>query len=143
MKIDAQNYEEMRAWFARLVRETIPTQLLTAENDPVSCLDQLAAKSPAKARSGLAMAIGDTIEATEGWPRDRVVAIDSELLREGLPSLTAVRLHFSKVINRVVGRGSIKNDVEYYAVRNVAELAQDDQEPLRKLLSEYEQRRTS
>jgi hypothetical protein len=139
MKIDAQNYEQMRAWFARLVRETIPTELLTAENDPVSCLDRLADKSPAKARSGLAMGIGDTLEATEGWSRDRVRAIDNELVREGLPSLTAVRLQFSKVIHRVVSRGSIKNDVEYYAVRNVVELEQDGQERLWKLLSAYEQ----
>jgi hypothetical protein len=86
------------------------------------------------------MAIGDTIEATGGWPRDRVAAIDNELVREGLPTLTAVRLRFSKVIRRVVCRGTIKNDVEYYAVRNIAELARDDQEPLRKLLSEYEAR---
>jgi hypothetical protein len=102
MKIDAQNYEQMRAWFARLVRETIPVHLLTPENDPVQCLDQIAAKWPAKARSGLAMAIGDTIEATERWPRDRVAAIDNELALEGLPSLTAMRLQFSKAINRVV-----------------------------------------
>jgi hypothetical protein len=143
MKIDAQNYEQMRAWFARLVRETIPVHLLTPENDPVQCLDQIAAKWPAKARSGLAMAIGDTIEATERWPRDRVAAIDNELALEGLPSLTAMRLQFSKAINRVVRRGSIKDEAEYYAVRNAAELAQDDQQPLWKLLSEYERRLAS
>ena len=140
MKIDRQNYEQMRAWLARVVRETVPTELLTADNNPVSCLDRLAARSPAKARSGLAMAIGETVEASDAWPRDRVEAIDVELVRKGLPSLTAVRLQFSKVINRVVGRGSIKNDVEYYAVRNVAELTQDGQEPLWKLISAYEER---
>ncbi|GAA3909090.1 hypothetical protein GCM10022276_29200 [Sphingomonas limnosediminicola] len=140
MKIDAQNYERMRAWFARLARETIPAQLRTAENDPVKCLDQLAARWPAKARSGLATAIGDTIEATDGWPRDRVAAIDIELVHEGLPSLTAMRFQFSKTISRVVRCGSIKNEVEYYAVRNAAERAQDDQEPLWELLSEFEQR---
>ena len=86
------------------------------------------------------MAVGDTIEATEGWPRDRVALIDNELVREALPSLTAVRLRFSKVIHRVIRRGSIKNDVEYHAVRNAAELAHDDQEPLWKLLSAYEAR---
>jgi hypothetical protein len=143
MKIDADNYEQMRAWFARLVPETLPTELLTPANDPVSCLDRLAAQSAAKARSGLAMAIGDTIEATGGWPRERVAAIDDQLVREGLPSLTAVRLRFSKVIHRVVGRGSIKNDAEYYAVRDAVELAHDDQEPLWKLLSAYEARLTA
>ena len=89
------------------------------------------------------MAIGDTIEATDRWPRDRVAAIDNELAGKGLPSLTAMRMRFSKVIGRVVGRGSIENDVEYYVVRNAVELADGDQEPLWKLLSEYEQRLAS
>jgi hypothetical protein len=125
------------------VRETVPIELMTAETDPVRCLDELAAQSPAKARLGLAMAIGDTVEATGAWPRDRVAAIDNELAGKGLPSLTAVRLRFSKVIHRAVRRGSIKNDVEYSAVRNAAQLAHDDQEPLWKLWSAYEARRTA
>jgi hypothetical protein len=140
MKIDADCYDQMRSWFARVVRETVPAELLTADTDPLRCLDQLAAQSPAKARQGLAMAIGDTVEATAAWPRDRVAAIDDELAGNGLPSLTAVRLRFSKVIGRVISRGAIKNDVEYHAVRNAVELANDDQEPLWKLLSAYEQR---
>jgi len=139
MKIDAETYEEMRAWFARVVRETAPVELLNAETDPVRCLDQLAAQSPAKARQGLAMAIGDTVEATEGWPRDKVAAINNELTSMGLPSLTAVRLRFSKVIARVIKRGAIKSDVEYYAVRNAVDMAKDDTESLWKLLSAYEQ----
>ena len=140
MKIDAENYEQMRAWFTRLARETIPVDLLTPETDPVSCLDQLAAQSPARARQGLAMAIADTIEATDGWPRDRVAAIDNELARAGLPSLTAMRTQLSKVIRRAVGRGSIKDDVEYYGVRNAVEMEDDGQGPLWELLSAYEQR---
>jgi hypothetical protein len=140
MKIDAENYDQMRAWFARLVRDTVPVELLTAETDPVSYLDQLAAQSPAKARRGLAMAIGDTIEATDGWPRERVAAIDDELAHAGLPSLSAMRLHFSKVVRRVVARGSIKNDIEYYAIRNAVEMSADGHGALWNLLSAYEQR---
>jgi hypothetical protein len=140
MKIDAQNYEQMRAWFARIIPETIPTQLLTAENDPVGCLDALAARSPAKARQGLAMAINDTIELTEGLPADKVEEIDKLLEREGFPSLTKMRLRFSKTIRRVLARGSIRDDVEYYAVRNAAELTADSEEALWKLLAAYEER---
>jgi hypothetical protein len=67
-------------------------------------------------------------------------AFDDELAREGLPSLSAMRTQFSKVIRRVVGRGSINNDVEYYAVRNAVEVADGERGPLWKLLSAYEQR---
>ena len=141
MKVDAQNYELMRSWFARVVSEALPASTRTAENDPVHCLDIMAARWPAKARSGLAMAIGDMIELTDDCSADRVATIDDALAQEDLPTLTQMRLQFSKVIRRVVGRGSIRNDVEYYAVRNVVELAPpDDQEAMWKLLAAYEQR---
>ena len=86
------------------------------------------------------MAINDLIEDTDRWPTEKVEAIDDLLIREGLPSLTEMRLRFSKVIRRAVARGVIKNDVEYYAVRNAAELANDSPEALWKLLAAYEQR---
>jgi hypothetical protein len=143
MKVDAQNYELMRAWLACLVPETFPAESLSPTNDPVACLDRLAARSPAKARSGLAMAINDTIEATESWPVEKVEAIDQLLEREGLPGLTQMRHRFSKVIRSVIARGSIKNDVEYHALRNAAEVADDGQQALWTLLAAYEARAAS
>ncbi len=139
MKVDAQNYSELRAWFARIVPETVPTELITAESNPVACLDQIAARSAANARSGLAMAINDTIEMTADLPAERVAAIDRLLESDGLPSLTEMRLRFSKVIRRVVARGAIRNEVEYYAVRNAVEIRGQDQ-GLWKLLAAYEER---
>jgi hypothetical protein len=138
MKVDAGNYEQMRAWFARLVPATFPADLLTAENDPVDCLDKIADRTPAKARSGLSVAINDVIEATDGWPYEKVESLDRLLEQERLPTLSEMRLRFSKVVRRVVARGSIKDEVEYHAVRNAAELQHDDAEALWKLLAAYE-----
>jgi hypothetical protein len=140
MKIDAQDYPHMKAWFARLVPEVFPADLLTPATHPIACLEQIEVRWPAKARLGLAMAIGDTIEQTDCWPSERVAALDELLASEGLPSLAEMRLRFSKVIRRVVARGNIKDDVEYYAVRNAAELPNDSYEALWKLLAAYEAR---
>ena len=85
------------------------------------------------------MAINDLIEATDGWPTQKVEALDHLLEQERLPTLTEMRLRFSKIIRRVVARRSIKNDVEYHAVRNAAELPHEDAEALWKLLSTYEE----
>lgn len=142
MKIDAQNYEQLKAWFARLVPEIIPSNLITQETHPIACLEQIEARWPAKARSGLAMAIGDTIEQTDGWPMEKVAAVDELLAKDNLPTLTEMRLRFSKIIRRVVARESIKSEVEYYAVRNAVELSNDSQEGLWRLLAEYEERAT-
>jgi hypothetical protein len=112
MQVDAQNFERMRAWFASIVPEAFPTALLSPETDPLRCLDALAARSPER--------------------------VDELLKSNGLPSLTEIRIRFSKLVRRVVTRGYIKNDVEYYAVRNAAELA--DEGSLWKLISAYEAR---
>jgi hypothetical protein len=140
MKIDADNYNQMKAWFDRLVPETVPADLLTPEAHPIACLEQIEARWPAKARTGLAMAIGDTIEQTDGWPLEKVAAVDELLASDDLPTLTEMRVRFSKVIQRVLSRGSIKNGVEYYAARNAAELANDSHADLWKLLAAYEER---
>lgn len=138
MKIGAEEYEQMRAWFAYIVPRVFPSELLNAPTHPVTILDQTAATSPAKARTGLAMAISDIVEMTADWPLDRVRGIDDDLVREKLPSLTALRVRFSKAVSRAVSRGSIKGDVEYHAVRNAAELAQEGTAPLWRLISDYE-----
>jgi hypothetical protein len=135
MKIDKHNYEKMRAWLARMAPELFPKS--SPETDPILALDRTFATSPANARKGLAMAIGDTIDMTDSWSVERVAAIDHSLRNDGLPTLTDLRRSLSKVIRRVVSQGSIKNEVEYYAVRNAVEQAQDD-EGLWKLLADYE-----
>jgi len=86
------------------------------------------------------MAINDLIEATDGWPNAKVKALNHLLEQERLPTLTEMRLRFSKVVRRVVARGRITNDVEYNAVRNAAELPNGGAEALWKLLAVYEER---
>lgn len=84
------------------------------------------------------MAINDIVEMTDAWPRERVAATDLSLQERGLPTLTDMRNRFSKLVQRAVRRGSIKDEVEYYAVRNAAELM-EEREPLSHLLVAYEE----
>src|SRR3954462_12188786 len=109
-----------------------------ADAGPLASLDAIAARSPARARQGLSMAINDVIEMTDGWPKEQVASIDLALTKAGLPSLSEMRKRFSKAVERAVRRGRIKDDVEYYAVRNAAELLDDSQQPLWLLLAAYE-----
>lgn len=85
------------------------------------------------------MAINDIIEMTDSWPQERVAATDLSLQEHGLPTLTEMRRRFSKLVQRAVRRGSIKDEVEYYVVRNAAELTEDDGERLWLLLAAYEE----
>lgn len=89
------------------------------------------------------MVINDIIEMTDGWSEERVFATGLSLEREGLPGLTVMRGRFSKAVQRAVRRGHIKDDVEYYAVRNAVELTEEGQERLRVLLAAYEEKEAS
>jgi len=139
MKIDAQSYEQMKAWFARMVAETMLAEHVTPAAHPVASLEAIEAESPAKARSGLEMAISDIIELTDTLPDETVRKLDEQLADDGLPTLSVVRVLFSKAISRVLKRGAIRSEVEYHAVRNAAELATDGRDALWPLLSAYEQ----
>ena len=84
------------------------------------------------------MAINDLIEMTNGWPKEQVASTDLALVKASLPGLSEMRQRFSRAVQRAVRRGRIKDDVEYYAVRNAVELSGDGQEPLWSLLAAYE-----
>jgi hypothetical protein len=138
MRVSIEDYDRMRAWLARMVGEVFPAGCFTPETHPVVVLDQLALAAPGKARDGLGMAIGDTVEMTSRWSEQQVLKIDRLLNDEGLPSLSEVRLRFSKLVQRVVRRGRIKDEGEYYAVRNAVEQAGDTKDRLLGLLATYE-----
>jgi hypothetical protein len=139
MKVQPQEFERMRDWFAHVSHRAFPPELI-AQAQPIAQLDQLAERSPSKAREGLSMGINDLIEMTDKWSGPDVHATDAELTAKGLPTLTEMRVRFSKAVGRAVARGRIEDEVEYHAVRNAAELAQDDRQALWKLLAAYEER---
>ena len=138
MRIDPSEYVQLRSWFDRMVPKVFASDLLTPDTHPVSVLDKMAVKTPAKARSGLGMAIGDIVEFTNEWSATDVIACDRELSQSGLPTLSEVRARFSKAVQRVVRRGHIKNDEEFYALRNAVEHQGADPTNLWPLLEAYE-----
>ena len=138
MRIEPADYERMRAWLAHMTPKVIPAEVLTSETDPVAVLDRLASKSPAKARSGLSMAVGDLVEMTADWPANHTSALDHELSAYGLPTLAEVRARFSKTVQRIVCRGWIKDDNEFFAIRNAADWAGTGDASLWSLLGAYE-----
>ena len=143
MLVSRDNYEELRLWLRRMAAAAMPDIEAGSEIDPVRVPDGFAKESPAKAREGLALAIGDLVEMTGDWSVERTIAIDHELQADGLPTLTWVRTLFNKNIKRVMRRGSIKSEAEYYSVRNAAERPSDHQSALWSLIEAYETQRSN
>jgi hypothetical protein len=138
MPIAHSEYGRLRLWFIYMVPKVFPSDLLTSETDPVAVLDRMAAKAPAKARSGLELAIGDLVEFTCMWSANDVATCNRELSQKNLPTLSEMQARFSKLVQQVVRRGHIKSDEEFYALRNAVELRAEDAETLWPLLEAYE-----
>ena len=143
MSISANEYELLRAWLAHFVAKYLPFIANTPpESHPIAVLDSIAAKSRANARKGLAMAINDMVEMTDRLSPPEVQTADADFERNGLPTLSAIRARFWKPIRLALKRGHIQGEVEYYAVRNAAEMTTVDEERTRlwALIEKFEER---
>ena len=111
-------------------------------------LTDMEARSPAGAHRGLLMARNDLLEMTRDFGPDRVAAIDADLRARDLPTLSAVRAATWKTIPRVLQRGRIRTEVEYYlVVERVNDVSEDDglsveaRARLSELVAEFEARK--
>jgi len=145
MAISATEYETLRAWSAKFIERVLPLPAgLPPESHPIVVLDGMALEAPARARQGLGMMIGDFIEDTSHLPASQVKQIDAEFSTAGLPTLSDMRLRFMRQIKRIVKRGSISKEEEYYLIRNAVEGVADDEQPqLWQMLADYEVRSVS
>ncbi len=73
--------------------------------------------------AGLRTAVGDVLEMTAALNPSEQVEVDRQLADAGAPSLTAIRLRYSKRLAGIVERGVIRSEAEYHLVRNFAEVA--------------------
>jgi hypothetical protein len=143
MKVDAGEYEILRRWAAEMFELVFePPPDLKPEDHPISALDAMATGSPARARQGLAMMIGDEVEVTADFSPDEVARLDSHLAGLALPTLSEMRLRFMKAVRRIATRGAIRSDDEYFLIRNAVEALVDksDAEDFWRLLADYELR---
>lgn len=79
----------------------------------------------ARARQGLAMAIGDCMEMAANWAPETIAAFNAECASTGLPSLADIQLRFWKTIRAIQARGHIRTEKEYYALREAVEMMAD------------------
>lgn len=79
----------------------------------------------ARARQGLAMAIGDCMEMAANWTPETIAAFNAECASNGLPSLADIQLRFWKTIRAIQTRGHIRTEKEYYALREAVEMMTD------------------
>jgi len=136
-------YAEMKAFLAFYVeRYHLNLETLPPEKWPIASLEALEKKGMKAALKGLRQAINDCVERSFHFDRAEVERLDSDLRRRGIVTLSELRRRYSKSYAKIMKRGQIKNETEYYLVRNVlydpTEKAPEERKLLEDLISDYE-----
>jgi hypothetical protein len=92
---------------------------LSPQSRAIARLEEMEQTTPARAFSGLRMAINDCIEMSAHWPAEMVSALDAELKSQSILTLSQVRQRYWSKYRSLLRRGRIRDDVEYYIVQAV------------------------
>ena len=72
-----------------------------------------------QALEGLKQAINDTVEDLGDQPNEFISKLDSALRENGIITLSEVRRRYSAAYRRIMRRGHIRTETEYYLARGI------------------------
>ena len=93
-----------------------------------------------QARHAVLMLCRDLLEATQNYQREQLAVWDGALASQRAPTLSMMRIKHWKLVPKIVKRGRIRNEEEYYLVKSVVDssaLSNDEQGKLVELLDRY------
>lgn len=142
VNISADDYDALKGFFAWMWDHQFPIMPgLPPEARPLAVIEAFEAKSMAMARKSLGMGIGDTVEMTQDLAPQHVREIDASLAALALPTLSEVRARFWTKVRGIMKRGTVRNEGEYHALRNVVEaMPEPEQAAGWQMLGEFEAR---
>jgi hypothetical protein len=135
-------YAKMKDFLSFYAGRYLKVEGLPPEKQPIVNLEVLEKKSMKSAFNGLRQAINDCVEMSVHFDHAEVEKLDSQLRNRGIITLSELRRRYSKSYAKVMKRAQIKNETEYYLIRDVlddpTEKAPEERKLLRKLISDYE-----
>jgi hypothetical protein len=138
-----KEYSELFAYicfFATVVEKIDPA----ANVHPAKAIETIVQEfGKSKALVGLRQAANDTIEATSHWNVEKKAVLDEALSAAGIITRSEVARRYASSYKRIVKRGQIKNDTEYYLVNGIlidqsSSLSEDERRSLQELADAYE-----
>jgi predicted ATPase len=144
MQEDELEYAKMKDFLSFYAERYLKAEGLSPDKQPIASLEALEKKSMKMAFNGLRQAINDCVEMSLHFDHAEVEKLDSQLRSRGIVTLSELRRRYSKNYAKIMKRGQIKNETEYYLVRNVlydsTEKAPEERKLLEELISDYEAR---
>lgn len=139
-----EDYAKLRMTFELLEKRCITPSFpqIPAEDRATAVLARQEQESMALARRGLRMAINDMVEALQDLSPHEVADCDQALQAHGGYTLSGLRQRYSKQYRRIIKRGAIRNDEEFYLAQGVVsdtslQLPQSERELLDRIIHAY------
>lgn len=120
-KLTPAQYQELKRFLDFFSNHFFGLKNDTSENKLIAELTKMEKTAPARAAVGLAMMINDCIEMASGWSLEKILGIDAELKNSGIITLSELRRQYSRQYAKVVKRGRINNEEEYFLLKGVLE----------------------
>lgn len=139
-----KDYEALKLFVVHFADWYIPADKKSQkpEHQPLVFLKNLEQKSMSNAKKGVQMAIDDFVEMTSEWSAERVIAADAKFAASGIVTLTEIRRNYSKTFARILKRGVVRTETEYYLLRGVLDGSAlevgSERQQLEGLLAAYE-----
>ena len=138
-----REYAEVNAyldWYSTNVSGIDPADPIHPTNVGKRIVDEY---GKSKALDGLKQAVNDTVEELVDQPQNFIENLDASLREAGLLTFSEIRRRYASSYKRVLKRGSIKNDTEYYLIVGVladftTSADDDERATLGRLVSNYE-----
>ncbi len=113
------DYQKMKEFLSFYAERYLNNPNLPPEKRPTAVLEALEKKSEKSAVTGLRQAINDCVEMSFRLNKTEFEKLDAELRDRGFITLSELRRRYSKRYAKIIKRGQIKNETEYYLIRNV------------------------
>jgi hypothetical protein len=146
---DGLDYGQMRAFLLALAsfldaNFRMPTPMSAGIEDGIKRME--ARSGPQKQLKGIRMAVGDFLEMTRDFTPQQVADADTAFAAAGAPLLSTMRAKIWRKVPKILARGKIRSEVEYYLViERLNDMGPDglegpDRELADRLVAEFEER---
>lgn len=115
----AADYADMKAFLRFFAERFLDQRIASARDRPLAVLERQERESPARAASGLRMAVNNCMEISSPWPLSQIVALDAEMHAKGVLSLSGVRSRVWGRYAAMLKRGRVRNHDELTLAQGV------------------------
>ena len=135
------SHEGLKRFF-EVYTETMVDLSSVPENErPMYLIAQFEKQSPEAGRQSVRLGVSDALADVKNAPTEKVAVFSERLAAANAPSIASVRAMMSKKLAPAIKRGVLKNEEEFYLVRDLLDspsLPDDERRKLEIMLDAFE-----